>query len=404
MLLSAIASRLVARNLSGCLLVLTQHMPVPQPQIDAIAAVILFGMFQCASILILFYFKGIFKGNSTILWLVALLLAVQLESFLIRSGYIVSALFLVNATTPLVFFIGPLLYGFTRSRSGHKLSARVLVLHALPGVLYFLYSFNFYLQPAAYKYNAVVRSFYPQMQTVPFAGAFSSDPWRLQGLVVVELLCLHMAVYAILSLVTVWRNRGRENALAGLRWVAYINVVLLASALVLFFSQGGVINGFVFFKSPFPHFAPDMCTTLFMYSLSFYLLLKPEHFRQHTKKYSKSSLPAEFRRHKLQTIRALTEAHRLYADPAFSLEMLSLQSGIAKHHISQILNEELHVNFYEFTHRYRIEEAKRILEGSMDIKMEQLAYRLGYKSKVTFFTAFKKSTELTPVQYKVRFN
>lgn len=275
-----------------------------------------------------------------------------------------------------------------------------MVLHLMPGLLYFIYSFNFFLQPVAFKYNALIRSVYPQLQTIPFVPIFKSDPWNIQGWIVVEGMCMSMASYALISLVRFARKD--KTSWGKLPWLRYLNVMLLFSTLVLFLSQGGVVNGFVFFKSPFPHIAMDFCTTLFMYSITFYFILKPEHLRRQTPKYQKSSLHDDFRKHQLDRIRSFIESEKLYLLPDFSPDMLSAKTGLAKHHISQILNEELNQSFYDFTHRYRIEEAKRILNETGYIKMEQLAYQLGYKSKVTFFNAFKKSTELTPAQYKMK--
>ncbi len=374
-------------------------MPNIHPQIDAMSVVILFGLLQCLSIVGLFYFKGILKENRLITVLIVVLMAIQTETFLIRSGYIIKAIFLMNTTAPLVLLIGPLVYAYTLLLSGKRIP-RMFALHFTPGLLYLIYSFNFILQPVAFKYNALIRSFHPHLQTIPFLPTFDSDPLNVQGWVVVEGMCLSMAVYALISMIALARKDKTPSG--KLPWLRYVNVMLLFSALVLFLAQGGVVNGYVFFKSPFPHFAPDLCTTLLMYSITFYLILKPEHFRKQTPKYQKSPLQNDFRKRQLERICSVIESEKLYLLPDFSPDMLSAKTGLAKHHISQILNEDLNQSFYDFTHRYRIDEAKRILNETGHIKMEQLAYHLGYKSKVTFFNAFKRSTELTPAQYKMK--
>ncbi|WP_158259051.1 helix-turn-helix domain-containing protein [Flagellimonas meridianipacifica] len=97
----------------------------------------------------------------------------------------------------------------------------------------------------------------------------------------------------------------------------------------------------------------------------------------------------------------MIETEKLYLNEDFSLKMLSEKSGLSTHNISQILNEELQVGFITLTNSYRIEEAKRRLLGDeFNLKMEQLAYDLGYKSKSTFFSAFKKETNSTPSNYR----
>ena len=56
--------------------------------------------------------------------------------------------------------------------------------------------------------------------------------------------------------------------------------------------------------------------------------------------------------------------------------------------------------FFGLINRYRIEEAKKILLNTESIKMEQLAFDLGYNSKATFFKAFKENTNLSPAKFK----
>ena len=95
----------------------------------------------------------------------------------------------------------------------------------------------------------------------------------------------------------------------------------------------------------------------------------------------------------------LIEGEKLYLNPAFSLELISQRSNVSKHHISQIINEELGCTFFELTNNFRIEEAKRVLENVDYIKLEQLALELGYRSKSSFYSAFKKATQHTPSNY-----
>ena len=137
-----------------------------------------------------------------------------------------------------------------------------------------------------------------------------------------------------------------------------------------------------------------------MYLITIYILSKTSFFKSSYKKYHKSSLSSVFKKEKLKFLKSLIENDRLYLLPEFSLNKLSELSGISKHHISQILNEELQVSFFQLTNEYRIGEAKTRLMDEKPQKMEQLAYDLGYKSKSTFFNAFKKATDMTPLQFR----
>ncbi|MEO0572617.1 MAG: AraC family transcriptional regulator [Bacteroidota bacterium] len=245
--------------------------------------------------------------------------------------------------------------------------------------------------------------FRPEVDVVPIPIAFPTDPWNIQGLVVVEFLSIHLFAYGLMSILSVLKTRKRKNDIEqeNLYWLYYINSILMIGALVLFFSQGGVIDGHEFFTPPFPRYSADLFSVVAMYLIVFYLLIKKGHFKFSSKKYSKSSLSSFYKREKLNQIIQLIEDNKLYLNTGFSLRMLSERSGLSMHKISQILNEELHVNFVDLTNKYRIEEAKkRLLSDDFDSKMEQLAYDIGYKSKSTFFTLFKKETNSTPSNFR----
>ncbi len=235
----------------------------------------------------------------------------------------------------------------------------------------------------------------------PVEQPFSIDPWGLQGWVVVEILSIHLIAYGLFTIFTV-KGKQDEQRTSGNRfshWIIFMNGLLILGGMVLFLAEGGVINGWVFFKSPFPQFSSDLFSTFCLYALTFYLLIRPDCLNTTSRKYHKSSLSSIFMKEKLPAIKKIMEDDKLFLDSNFSLDLMAQRSGLSKHHISQIINSELNCNFFDFTNRYRIEEAKRVLQESQEIKMEQLAYQLGYKSKSSFFNAFKKATNLTPSRY-----
>ena len=75
---------------------------------------------------------------------------------------------------------------------------------------------------------------------------------------------------------------------------------------------------------------------------------------------------------------------------------------MSRHQLSQILNYQLGLNFYDFINEYRVEEFKSRLKLSENNNLTLLgiAYDSGFNSKTTFNTIFKKVTGLTPSQYK----
>ena len=91
-----------------------------------------------------------------------------------------------------------------------------------------------------------------------------------------------------------------------------------------------------------------------------------------------------------------------FLDTELSLFKLASQLDISSHLLSYIINNGCNENFYQFINRYRIEEAKKMIQ---DPKMEHLslmgiAFEVGFNSKTVFNTTFKKITNQTPSEFK----
>jgi len=74
--------------------------------------------------------------------------------------------------------------------------------------------------------------------------------------------------------------------------------------------------------------------------------------------------------------------------------------------LSWLLNNEYHLNFFQFINRYRILEVKRALLSGRHKQLNILgiAFNSGFNSKTTFNTAFKKETDLSPTEFIRKFS
>jgi len=90
----------------------------------------------------------------------------------------------------------------------------------------------------------------------------------------------------------------------------------------------------------------------------------------------------------------------LFLNPNFSLEEAAKELKLTKHILSQYVNEVLGKSFSSLIKEYRIEKAKKLLETETNYTIENLGYDSGFNSKSAFFTAFKKTTGLTPAEYQ----
>lgn len=90
----------------------------------------------------------------------------------------------------------------------------------------------------------------------------------------------------------------------------------------------------------------------------------------------------------------------LFLNPNFTLEEAAKELKVTKHLLSQYVNEILGKSFSNLVKEYRVEKAKKLLETEKNYTIESLGYDSGFSSKSTFFTAFKKTTGLTPAEYQ----
>lgn len=100
-------------------------------------------------------------------------------------------------------------------------------------------------------------------------------------------------------------------------------------------------------------------------------------------------------------ITELMQSQRPYLDPELDLAGLADLLDINPKQLSQTINQDFSVNFYEFVNKYRVEAFKKRLQQPDSDKLTLLAhaFECGFKSKSTFNDAFKKMTGITPSSY-----
>ncbi len=96
------------------------------------------------------------------------------------------------------------------------------------------------------------------------------------------------------------------------------------------------------------------------------------------------------------------EHEKPYLTPALTLEKLAGQLRLQPRLLSNIINRHFDCNFFEFINSYRVEEAKRMLADKQfaDKTMLDIMLDVGFNSKATFNTLFKKKSGMTPSEYR----
>ena len=105
---------------------------------------------------------------------------------------------------------------------------------------------------------------------------------------------------------------------------------------------------------------------------------------------------------KFQTIKNYIKKNKRFLDPTFSLERLSSEMGISTSKLSQLINQESGYNFPDYINLLRVEKAKKYLIKSdfSTYTIVAIGLECGFNSKSTFYSAFKKFTNVTPSEFK----
>lgn len=118
-------------------------------------------------------------------------------------------------------------------------------------------------------------------------------------------------------------------------------------------------------------------------------------------KYTSSSLNKNSYNEMTSEISRVIREKQLYKQFDFNLQLLSDELNSNSSYISQTINHGLGIRFNDYINQFRVEEAKRQLRSSENkhLTIEAISELCGFKSKSTFFRAFKKETGLTPKQF-----
>lgn len=119
-------------------------------------------------------------------------------------------------------------------------------------------------------------------------------------------------------------------------------------------------------------------------------------------KYKNGELPKEIQKKYTSRLIRHMETYKPYLNPLLSLQSLASEISISTKHLSQIINNSFQQNFYHFINSYRIEECKKLLSDNTqnDINILEIAYDVGFNSKNSFNSAFKKHTGMTPSEFR----
>jgi len=91
-----------------------------------------------------------------------------------------------------------------------------------------------------------------------------------------------------------------------------------------------------------------------------------------------------------------------FMDSSLSVYDLAKQINVPSRELSIAINHNLNKHFFDYVNEYRIKKAMEIFKNTTDEKLTvlEVLYEVGFNSKSSFNTAFKKFTGTTPSEFK----
>jgi len=117
-------------------------------------------------------------------------------------------------------------------------------------------------------------------------------------------------------------------------------------------------------------------------------------------KYSQKKIDVEQATAMANKLQQVIVEQELFKNPDLKLADLARKINIPAHQLSQLLNDNLKSSFSAYINEYRISRACELIANDKGVKLEEIGYQVGFNSKSTFFTTFKKHRGTTPALYK----
>jgi len=253
---------------------------------------------------------------------------------------------------PFLFLYAPFLYLYTRSVSTNNARIRWYDgFHFIPFLLVLIYLLlNFHFAPKELKIQ--------MLQSEDFFNSIF-----ING----TLLWIQFAVYAVACIYLLIRYKRRIvrfNSTYDHQLLTWLN--FLVGAFLLW--KAIFVSGYIFgiFKGGYAYIFQIFIELGFLFyasMLAFKGLQMPHVVLslKEEKAYKTSTLTAKDRQSMLAKLENVIRAEKPYLNPSLTLNDLAVLCEIPVHHLSQILNEDIKHNFYNYINSLRIEEAKNIL-------------------------------------------
>ena len=311
---------------------------------------------------------------------------------LLTSNYVFVFPHLSRLHQPFVFLAGPLLFFYIRELiSREKKFEKKDFLHFIPFAVCLIYLLPYYFQSRTEKIKILSLEYIQE--------SFGQWYYIRSALFITQtLVYLILIVFTIIkySRGTKERNSKRDRAiLFEVRFFVIASTVLWVGAILRYVTNLSGTNLLV-----------PLGASLLIYAMGYLKMRRPEPQTSgkepSVKKYEKSTLTPERSERNLDKLINFMNKEKPYTDGNLTIQKLAEQLSMPAPHLSQTINERLGQTFSDFINSYRVEEAKRkLLDPALQhLSVLGIAEEVGFNSKSSFNSVFKKHTNMTPSEFR----
>ena len=323
---------------------------------------------------------------------------------------------LLRTVNPLMFLTMPFFYFFVRNTlNGNNHLSKKDMLHFLPAVFHVLELMPLYLMPYDQKFALVTKIVQNPAELDVLATGSIPGVWIDFFRVVLQVIYFSVAV-RLLKNERVEKNWG-SNGKGVKNWI-YVATALFGFLLfghILFVIKNILfIDGHLNFKIAqflgyFLVFSP-------LFLLNLYIRLNPKKIYGFLTKRRKTANEGGLKLILGRDKRANEGSEELepdpfearfdqlfinnkpYLDPEFSLKQLAKSLNVSERQVSLYVKDKHNKGIKEYINHLRIQEFIRLMESGYlnQWSMEGLSFSVGFKSRVTFYNAFKKEKGCSP--------
>lgn len=365
---------------------------------DLITIIILVGIGQgfFVSVLLLTLNRGN-KAANRLLGILLSLFAISITGFVfIRTDSFRHFPFLIGVPSTVIFLFGPLFYFYVKEITTHQFTFTSKEnLHFIPFLTLIFFRIPFYLES-------------PEEKLAALKNVIAMD----ENLIILIIQIIHLSIYLfyVKRMLDNYELRIKSNMSSiekiNMKWIttgmyAFIMIFGAMTLLILLFIAG--INVYSIYITLIPLTVSIVILSIGYFGLTQPIIFAPEFGNNNKlKKYENSTLTPDNSEKYVDKLLKIMETDKPFLENDLTLQKLSEKLSISPHHLSQVINERMNQNFFDFVNGYRIEEAKKLLtekRGEL-LTILAIAEESGFNSKSAFNIAFKKHTSMTPTEFK----